>query len=292
MQPSHIFSICHHLGQGKSGVSRSSHYVKRLWDGVAWNSVARVKTMPFASVIKYDHQEVFPSLKGIFHKLQDQTSRKCLQDQHLYIGGDHSIAVATLANSLSRVKNPAELKVVWLDAHADMNTYGESGTKNVHGMPLAYATYLDRHPAFESMFTENKRLHFDNLLYIGLRDVDSYEKSVIEQHNIKCISSEEVNTNPKLVCERILDFTNGSTTHFSIDVDSIDPYFLSGTGTPVDNGIHIEPLTRMLCMLRRRKWYENVIAMDIVETNFELISEGKYERDKETLVKLFESLQL
>ena len=52
------------------------------------------------------------------------------------IGGDHSIAIGSVAGSLDFYKN--DLSVIWIDAHADINTYEASETKNLHGMPLSF----------------------------------------------------------------------------------------------------------------------------------------------------------
>ena len=54
------------------------------------------------------------------------------------LGGDHSVAVGTVAG-VSRVlrENGEKIGLIWIDAHADMNTSGLSPSGNVHGMPLA-----------------------------------------------------------------------------------------------------------------------------------------------------------
>lgn len=63
-------------------------------------------------------------------------------------GGDHSIGSATINAALSA--NP-ELRVLWVDAHADfVNPYlkGTQG-QNYHGMPLSHASGLFDLPGFE-----------------------------------------------------------------------------------------------------------------------------------------------
>ena len=95
------------------------------------------------------------------------------------IGGDHSIAIGTVAGSLDYYKK--DLTTIWVDAHADINTYESSLTKNVHGMPLSFLTGMDR--SFINM--GNNTLSTDNLLYYGLRDVDDFEQEVINKHNIQ-----------------------------------------------------------------------------------------------------------
>jgi arginase len=51
----------------------------------------------------------------------------------LTIGGDHSVAIGTLAGVLAVRPN---IGVIWVDAHADLNTPEISESGNMHGMPL------------------------------------------------------------------------------------------------------------------------------------------------------------
>lgn len=52
----------------------------------------------------------------------------------LVLGGDHSVAIGTIAGLASHYDN---LGVIWYDAHADMNTDETTPSGNIHGMPLA-----------------------------------------------------------------------------------------------------------------------------------------------------------
>ena len=62
----------------------------------------------------------------------------------LVLGGDHSIAVGTVAG-MSRLyrKRKQKIGLIWIDAHADMNTPETSPSGNVHGMPLACCVGLE-----------------------------------------------------------------------------------------------------------------------------------------------------
>ena len=50
------------------------------------------------------------------------------------IGGDHSIAVSS---ALAAIKKENNLGIIWIDAHADYNTFETTITGNLHGLPLA-----------------------------------------------------------------------------------------------------------------------------------------------------------
>jgi len=102
------------------------------------------------------------------------------------IGGHHSMTVATIVESLNRFDTyyTDKFKVVWFGIHPDINTFENSESKNYHGMPLSYFTSLNNNPDFS--FIVNK-LSFDNLLYVGVHDIDGFEKKIIEDYKIKYI---------------------------------------------------------------------------------------------------------
>lgn len=51
----------------------------------------------------------------------------------LILGGDHSLSAGSVAGVLKARPNT---RVVWVDAHADLNTPATSPSGNMHGMPL------------------------------------------------------------------------------------------------------------------------------------------------------------
>ena len=181
--------------------------------------------------------------------------------QRINIGGDHSMSLATVSYTLNKYP---ESKVVWFDAHPDINTSYSSETQNLHGMPLGFLTGLDYYEGFS--FIKN-RLPFQNLLYVGLRDIDEYEQNILNTCNIEQITSEEVNKNPTKVIRTIQDFIDNDTFHLSFDVDCMDPSIMSSTGTPVENGILLKPMKKVLRNIMNS---DNMVNMDITELNLEL----------------------
>ena len=57
------------------------------------------------------------------------------------IGGDHSMSIASCAYTLNYYKKS---KILWFDAHADINSYERSSTKNIHGMPLHFLSQCNK----------------------------------------------------------------------------------------------------------------------------------------------------
>lgn len=188
---------------------------------------------------------------------------------HINIGGDHSMSIATVAASLH--KNP-DVKVLWIDAHPDINTYQSSKTKNTHGMPLSYLTGLDYEPSFQFLNDKNILLPFDNIMYLGIRDIDDYEKEIIQQHKIKYFTPQEFNNDFISVLKEIDCFIGNNEVHLSFDVDALDPKYLNSTGTPVINGLNYEKTKYLLDYLLIHK---NIINMDITELNLDIGNEKK-----------------
>lgn len=286
MKPRHLFRICHKNGQLLNGVDTSSHISKRVWDEV-------VQKRQNDYVIDTTHiQCPFQSTRRIYDSLnRHQPAKHNTLSKSLFIGGDHSMSIATLAYSLKKLYQPHDLKVIWIDAHADINTYEKSETKNLHGTPLAYATLVDVHPLFQNVFTPWYSIRPENILYIGLRDLDSYENELINDLQIKRITCKEINKYPEIVADKVANFTKNSTVHLSLDVDALDPRDFPCTGTPVPNGIHITSLCYMLHSLTVKSWFRNVIGMDIVEANFELHDCKKEKTSVNNLRNIMRSIQ-
>ena len=180
------------------------------------------------------------------------------------------MSIATVAESLNRFPNN-ELKVLWFDAHPDINTYESSESKNFHGMPLSYLTGLCQNPDFSFI---NNKLNFDNLMYVGIRDIDDYERKVIDEHNIKYISCDEINNNVDQSLDTILNFIDNNPIHLSFDVDSMDPSIIPCTGTRYGNGLNLINTKKILDKLVDT----NIVNIDITEINLEL--GNKEEREK------------
>ena len=176
------------------------------------------------------------------------------------IGGDHSMALGTVVSSLCRYPN---MKLIWIDAHPDINTYEKSASGNFHGMPLSFLTNLENQKKFP--FIQNY-LPFKNILYIGIRDIDPFEKEIIEKYNINLLTVSEIQNSLSSSLKKITSFIDNSPIHISLDVDGLDPSIIPCTGTPVKGGFNLSEILDIISILKR----ENIINMDFAELNLEL----------------------
>lgn len=111
----------------------------------------------------------------------------------LTLGGDHSIAIGSVGGSARGVRERLagrEIAVIWVDAHADINTPETSDSGNIHGMPVSFLTGLAREDKeeFFGWLGDENRISLRKLVYIGLRDVDAAEKKILRENGIKAFS--------------------------------------------------------------------------------------------------------
>lgn len=155
----------------------------------------------------------------------------------LVLGGDHSIAIGTLAGLGEHYKN---LGVIWFDAHADLNTPDTTPSGNIHGMPLAVSIGLG-HERLVKIRNDVPKIKPENVIIIGARSVDPGERELIRQQGIKVYTMHEVD---RLGMTRVMEDAlaylrerNIDGLHLSLDLDGLDPLYTPGVGTPVPGGI-------------------------------------------------------
>jgi arginase len=151
----------------------------------------------------------------------------------LVLGGDHSVAIGTLAGSA----RDAAIGAVWLDAHGDFNTPATSPSGNVHGMPLAAALGVGD---FDGMEWANATgLSEENVAMVGLRDLDAAERTAIRDSDVTAYTMSDLDERGVAeVVEEAVDVATDGTdgVHVSLDLDWLDPNAAPGVGTPVRGG--------------------------------------------------------
>lgn len=122
----------------------------------------------------------------------------------LTLGGDHSIAIGTVAGTSRAIKERLgrEMAVIWVDAHADINTPETSESGNIHGMPVAFLTGLakEERPDVFGWLGGEKVLSLKKLVYIGLRDIDKGEKKILREHGVKAFSMHDIDKYESPTC--------------------------------------------------------------------------------------------
>ncbi|XBW35928.1 hypothetical protein QEN19_001500 [Hanseniaspora menglaensis] len=203
--------------------------------------------------------------KKIYETCKNDISKGEFQ---LTLGGDHSIAIGSIAGLLSRYPDAG---IIWIDAHADINTVNTTESGNLHGCPVSFLANMDRKDWPKSFdWVPENLLATDKIAYIGLRDVDAGEKKILRDNNIKAFSMYHVDRYGinSVVEQAIAHVSKGNKDcpiMISYDVDAIDPEAsVQCTGTKVDYGLNNR---EALFLCERICETGNVVALDVVEVN-------------------------
>jgi arginase len=154
----------------------------------------------------------------------------------LVLGGDHSIAIGTMAGVMQHKKN---LGVIWFDAHGDLNTAETSPSGNIHGMPVAVALGIG-HERLTAIGGSENKLNPKHLVLIGSRDLDAGERKLLKDLGVTVFSMHEIDLIgiTKVMEDAIKIASDGTDgVHVSFDMDAMDPVYAIGTGTRVPGGL-------------------------------------------------------
>lgn len=167
--------------------------------------------------------------------------RNVLQDGFapLVLGGDHSIAIGTVAGvSRHFRKLRKRVGLIWIDAHADMNTPQTSPSGNIHGMPLACCVGLGPRE-LTHLAGHAPMVAAANVSLVGVRDVDALEKPHVRRSGVRAFTMRHIDERGmRAVMEEAIDIASQGTAgfHVSLDMDYIDPAEAPGVGTPIRGG--------------------------------------------------------
>lgn len=185
----------------------------------------------------------------------------------IVLGGDHSIGMGTVAgvSQFAREQN-GSMGMIWIDAHADMNTPSSTHTGNIHGMPLSVALGLG-YPDLVNLRGFSPKVIPQNVALIGIRTLDSEEKEICRKSGIRYFTMREIDERGmhSVMQEAIKVATDGTVGfHLSFDIDGIDPLYAPGVSTSVTGGISYREAHLMLEMMADTG---KLLSMEFVELN-------------------------
>lgn len=185
----------------------------------------------------------------------------------LVLGGDHSVAAGSVSGISHHFRQKRDnVGLIWIDAHADMNTPESSPSGNVHGMPLACC--IGRGPKeLTRIFDYEPKVEPRNVVLVGLRDVDRREREVVHESGVTAFTMRDIDERGlRTVMEEAIAHACDGTAgfHLSLDMDAVDPDEAPGVGTPVRGGMtyreaHLAMETVCDC--------GSMLSMEVVEVN-------------------------
>lgn len=177
----------------------------------------------------------------------EETNEKIFEKEgDIFIGGDHSITYPLFKKTAQKNRNAG---LIMFDAHPDC--------ENNFTPPS--------HEDFIQVLIEEGALKKENIIMIGIRNIDVKEKQYIKEKKIKCYTMKELRNSIEETCDTIMETARGfDALYISIDIDVVDPSQAPGTGYIEPAGMQARDL---VYFIQRLKLLKNLKRVDIVETN-------------------------
>lgn len=192
--------------------------------------------IPEIAVVENPQARYLAEILNACTLLAQEVKTVCDQGQMpLVLGGDHSIAIGTLAGLHAAYGTGG---VLWIDAHGDLNNPGNSPSGNVHGMPLAAALGAC---GFElEGFSSPPWVDPARVALVGVRSLDDGEKELIKELGLSVFTMHDVDRRgvAGIMREALEVVVGDGFVHLSLDVDACDPEIAPGVGTPVKGGFN------------------------------------------------------
>jgi len=184
----------------------------------------------------------------------------------ILLGGDHCLGLGSITAVARHCRETGkQLRVLWLDAHADFNTSGVTPSGNIHGMPVACLCGLGPRE-LTHLSGEAPAMNAQDIRQIGIRSVDQGEKRLVKEHGIDIYDMRYIDeVGMKRVMEEALEGVDANThLHVSFDVDFLDPSIAPGVGTTVPGGPNYREAQLVMEMIADNG---RMASLDIMELN-------------------------
>ncbi|MFN7979530.1 MAG: arginase [Vicinamibacterales bacterium] len=198
-----------------------------------------------------------------------QTSLASLHEGALPIvlGGDHSLGAGSVAATAAWMATRQQpLGVIWVDAHADINSPATSPSGNVHGMPLA--ALLGGEPLeLARIGGDGPSIRPEHTVLVGIRNLDDREKEIVKASGVHAFTMKDIDRlGIAEVMDRALAAASNGTggVHVSFDLDVCDPAIAPGVGTPVKGGLDYREAHFVMEAVAESG---RLVALDLVEVN-------------------------
>lgn len=278
----------------KSGEDADSKYFKKFLTEIIEDENESHKEKSV-----FEHAKYIDKIYLVVERLANRV--KELRDQDMFpiiLAGDHASCAGTI-HGLRMAHPTDEIGVVYIDAHADIHSPYTSDSGNMHGMPLAIACGLDNRDSsvcapsskekeiwdkLKYMVSDEPSIKPENVVFCALRDFEEAEAALIKKHNITVHTVEDITYNGiQNTVKNIFDeLSHCKHIYVSFDVDSIDPLYVPGTGTPAQNGLSYEQALQLNLELIKN---EKVCCWEIAEIN------PLYNKSKDDSEKIFQILE-
>lgn len=241
-------------------------FINPQWQGSGLTDELKLGAETFISYFRDSDIKVIPlSMKDLatidnikcFEPIFEQANlfKKIIIDSKLdkisTIGGDCAIELMPVSylNKLYQ----EDICIIWIDAHADLNTPESSPSKAFHGMPLRTLLGEGNEEFISLLFS---RIKPQQVCYVGLRDLDEPEKEYISRHNMTTITYCQY----EHVQNKIKNFKN---VYIHLDLDVLDKSEYAFSMFPTNIGSSVSDVAELI---RKIKSNHNVVGFCITES--------------------------
>ena len=272
----HILGVPLDLGSGHRGVDMGPSAIRIAGLGEEIESLGHSITdrgdiaspiaetkRPGDSSKKYIRQ-IASTCKKVHHAVLTSLDAHALP---IILGGDHSLAVGSVAATSEFARRKRKpLGLIWIDAHADMNTPETSPSGNVHGMPLS--AILGREPSELTQVGHSLvKVKPEKTVLVGTRNMDSHERQMVRASGVHVFTMKDIDREGiTTIAEKALNIASAGTAgfHASFDLDVCDPSFAPGVGTPIKGGLNYREAHVLMETMADS---DRLLALDMVELN-------------------------
>jgi len=188
-----------------------------------------------------EHAKYLLTILSLCETLRKQVKQALTQKKFpLSIGGDHSLAMGTIAGVSEFYKDQGGVGLIWMDAHADCNTPKSSPSGNIHGMPLAVTLGAGPEKLVQ-LGGYAPKVDPSKVALIGIRDIDEKERQFLVDSSVRYFTMREIDERgmQAIMGEAISVASNDTAgIHLSFDIDGVDPVYAPGVGTAVPGGMN------------------------------------------------------
>jgi arginase len=182
------------------------------------------------------------------------------------MGGDHCLAIGSISAIAKHCRfTKQKLRVIWFDAHTDVNDETISPSGNVHGMPVS--VLLGQGPkSLVGWSGQPAALTADEIDFVGIRSVDLGEKQAIRRLGLSVYDMRHIDEHGMrhTMTEVLADIDDNTHLHVSFDLDCLDPMEAPGVGTSVRGGPTYREMQLCMEMIHDTG---RLRSLDVVEIN-------------------------
>jgi arginase len=277
MRPVHLIGVPLDLGAGRRGVDMgpSAFRIAGLGEQITALGYAVVDKGDLTAAIREtlepgdEHKKYMREITDVCERLYVSSLASLTAGAiPVVLGGDHSLGAGSVAAAAAWARQAWKqpIGVIWLDAHADMNTPETSLSGNVHGMPLA--ALLGNDPVeLSTIGSLRPSVLPHQTVLVGIRNLDERERHLIRQAGVHVFTIQDIDRQgiASIVEQAVLLATDGTAgIHVSFDMDVCDPSIAPGVGTPVKGGLDYREAHMAMEIIADSN---RLTSLDMVEVN-------------------------